>query len=139
MSASPARPGGPDVSSLPAGPPPLVSARAQPALAFYRHGRYFPADMLSRSPFPSGFIQPCLPTLAHAVPDGSRWAFELKHDGYRFIARRDGDRVRVFYRSSMAHDDVGPDHQAEPTLSIGHARRGRCPLVSTPASWRRVV
>jgi hypothetical protein len=36
--------------------------------------------MLSRSPFPTGFIEPCLPTLAHAVPDGSRWAFEVKHD-----------------------------------------------------------
>ena len=57
--------------------------------------------MLSRSPaYRSGFIQPCLPTLAHAVPDGSRWAFEVKHDGFRFIARRDGDRVRVFSRNA---------------------------------------
>jgi len=29
------------------------------------------------------------------VPDGARWAYELKHDGLRFIARRDGDRVRA--------------------------------------------
>src|SRR5262249_40215527 len=29
---------------------------------------------------------------------GSRSAFEVKRDGFRFIARRDGDRVRVFSR-----------------------------------------
>jgi ATP-dependent DNA ligase len=47
--------------------------------------------MLSRSPaFPTGFIEPCLPTLSRTVPDGPRWAFEVKHDGFRFIARRDG-------------------------------------------------
>ena len=65
--------------------------------------------MLSRSPaYRSGFIQPCLPTLAHAVPDGSRWAFEVKHDGYRFIARRDGDRVRVFSRNAKDWSDKVP-------------------------------
>ena len=54
--------------------------------------------MLSRT-HPVGFVPPSLPLLARTVPDGSRWAFELKHDGYRFIARRDGDRVRVFSRN----------------------------------------
>jgi ATP-dependent DNA ligase len=41
---------------------------------------------------PAGFIEPCLPTLGHAVPDGPRWAYEIKHDGYRFICRRDENR-----------------------------------------------
>jgi hypothetical protein len=39
-----------------------------------------PRAMLSRSPpttRPAGFIEPCLPTLVHSVPDGSRWAFEV--------------------------------------------------------------
>jgi hypothetical protein len=49
---------------------------------------------------PVGFIEPCLPTLARAVPSGPQWAFEVKHDGFRFIARRDGDRVRVFGRNA---------------------------------------
>jgi ATP-dependent DNA ligase len=47
--------------------------------------------MLSRAPssaHPAGFIEPCLPTLARTVPDGPRWAFEVKYDGYRFIAAR---------------------------------------------------
>lgn len=49
-----------------------------------------------------GFIEPCLPTNAHAVPAGPQWAYEIKHDGFRFICRRDGDRVRVFSR--RGHD-----------------------------------
>jgi bifunctional non-homologous end joining protein LigD len=65
--------------------------------------------MLSRSPaYPTGFIEPCLPTLSRTVPDGGRWAFELKHDGFRFIARRDGDRVRVFSRNARDWTDRVP-------------------------------
>jgi bifunctional non-homologous end joining protein LigD len=61
--------------------------------------------MLSRPPppsYPSGFIEPCLATLAPEVPDGPLWVHEIKHDGYRMICRRDGDRVRVFTR--RGHD-----------------------------------
>jgi ATP-dependent DNA ligase len=32
------------------------------------------------------------------VPDGPQWAHEIKHDGYRMLCRRDGDRLRVFLR-----------------------------------------
>jgi bifunctional non-homologous end joining protein LigD len=64
--------------------------------------------MLSRSPSPTGFIEPCLPTPSRIVPDGSRWAFEVKHDGFRFIARRDGDRVRVFSRNARDWTDRVP-------------------------------
>jgi bifunctional non-homologous end joining protein LigD len=64
--------------------------------------------MLSRSPFPTGFVEPCLPTASRTVPDGSRWAFEVKHDGFRFIARRDGDRVRVLSRNARDWSDRVP-------------------------------
>jgi bifunctional non-homologous end joining protein LigD len=67
--------------------------------------------MVSRSPSPTrpaGFIEPCLPTLARAVPDGPRWAYEIKHDGYRFIVRREGDRVRVFSRNARDWTDKVP-------------------------------
>jgi bifunctional non-homologous end joining protein LigD len=57
---------------------------------------------------PSGFIEPCLPTPSRTVPDGPRWSFEIKHDGYRFIARRDGDRVRVFSRHGKDWADRVP-------------------------------
>jgi ATP-dependent DNA ligase len=47
---------------------------------------------------PPGFIEPCLPTLASTVPIGPQWAYEIKHDGFRFICRREGDSARVFSR-----------------------------------------
>jgi bifunctional non-homologous end joining protein LigD len=66
--------------------------------------------MLSRSSpwHPTGFIEPCLPTPSRTVPAGPRWAFEVKHDGFRFIARRDGDRVRVFSRRGRDWTDRVP-------------------------------
>ena len=57
---------------------------------------------------PPGFIPPCLPTKAHAVPAGPQWVYEIKHDGFRFICRRDGDRVRVFSRRGIDHSDRAP-------------------------------
>src|SRR5438128_1739258 len=56
----------------------------------------------ARTARPPGFVEPCVPTLAHAVPDGPRWVHEIKHDGYRFICWRRGDRVRLFTR--RGHD-----------------------------------
>ena len=57
---------------------------------------------------PAGFIEPRLPTLGHAVPTGSQWAYEINHDGFRFICRRDGDRVRVFSRPGYDWTDRVP-------------------------------
>ena len=48
--------------------------------------------------YPAGFIEPCLPTVSKRVPEGPQWIHEIKHDGYRMIVRRDGDRVRLFTR-----------------------------------------
>jgi bifunctional non-homologous end joining protein LigD len=68
--------------------------------------------MLWRSPsparHPAGFIEPCLPTLGHTVPVGPRWAYEIKHDGYRFICRREGNRIRVFSRRGHDYTDRVP-------------------------------
>ena len=57
---------------------------------------------------PPGFIKPCLPTNAQAVPTGPQLAYEIKHDGFRFICRRDGDRVRVFSRNGRDWTDRVP-------------------------------
>ena len=51
---------------------------------------------------PPGFIEPCLPTSADAAPSGPQWVFEIKHDGFQFICRRDRDHLRVFSR--RGHD-----------------------------------
>jgi ATP dependent DNA ligase domain len=47
---------------------------------------------------PAGFIAPCLPTKADTPPSGEMWLHEIKHDGFRIIARKDGDRVRLYSR-----------------------------------------
>jgi bifunctional non-homologous end joining protein LigD len=54
--------------------------------------------MLQRT-FPAGFIAPCLPTKAPTPPSGELWLHEIKHDGFRVVARKDGDRVRLYSRS----------------------------------------
>jgi ATP-dependent DNA ligase len=47
---------------------------------------------------PGGFIPPCLPTKAHQPPSGPLWWHEIKHDGFRVIARKDGAKVRLYSR-----------------------------------------
>jgi len=36
---------------------------------------------------PTGFIAPCLPTRTDKLPSGGQWLHEIKHDGFRIIAR----------------------------------------------------
>ena len=50
--------------------------------------------MLRIRTHPAGFIAPCLPTKTDKLPSGSRWLHEIKHDGFRIIARKDGEQVR---------------------------------------------
>jgi len=54
--------------------------------------------MLRMRTLPAGFIAPCLPTKTDELPSGSDWLHEIKHDGFRIIARKDGERVRLYSR-----------------------------------------
>jgi bifunctional non-homologous end joining protein LigD len=47
----------------------------------------------------SGFIEPRLPSLADRPPSGSEWVHEIKHDGFRMLASRDADGVRLLTRN----------------------------------------
>src|SRR5213078_788774 len=51
---------------------------------------------------PPGFIEPCLPSPADRPPSGSDWIHEIKHDGYRLMARRDPISIRLLTRNG--HD-----------------------------------
>jgi ATP-dependent DNA ligase len=54
--------------------------------------------VLRLRPLPLGFVAPCLPTAAVRPPFGPLWIHEIKHDGYRMMAWRDGDDVRLYTR-----------------------------------------
>jgi hypothetical protein len=54
--------------------------------------------MLRPRTLPAGFIQPCLPTSTKRPPSGKGWLHEIKHDGFRVIARKDGKRARLYSR-----------------------------------------
>jgi bifunctional non-homologous end joining protein LigD len=47
---------------------------------------------------PPGFVPPCLPTKAPEPPTGATWVHEIKHDGFRVIARKTGERVTLYSR-----------------------------------------
>ena len=62
-----------------------------------------PFDAASDPPYkrhalPPGFVPACLPTKAPQPPTGRRWLHEIKHDGFRVVARKEGDRVRLYSR-----------------------------------------
>ena len=49
---------------------------------------------------PDGFILPCQPALADRPQSGPGWLHEIKFEGYRVIARRDGEQVRLWARTT---------------------------------------
>jgi ATP-dependent DNA ligase len=50
---------------------------------------------------PAGFIAPCLPIKTTQLPSGSQWLHEIKHDGFRIVARKNGSRVRLYSRPGL--------------------------------------
>ena len=61
-----------------------------------------------RRPPPAGFIFPCRPLLVDKPPAGLGWLHEVKHDGYRIIARKDGGRVTLWSRYGTNFTDRLP-------------------------------
>jgi hypothetical protein len=77
-----------------------------------------------------GIIEPCLPSPAKVPPSGPGWIYEIKHDGFRILARRDGAGVRLFTRH-------GHDFTARFPLAAGCTAR---PLVpDRRRNWRRLA
>jgi bifunctional non-homologous end joining protein LigD len=46
-----------------------------------------------------GIIEPCLPSPSKAAPSGPGWLHEIKHDGFRILARRNGAGVQLITRA----------------------------------------
>ena len=45
-----------------------------------------------------GIVEPCLPSPAKDPPSGPGWIHEIKHDGFRIMARRDGAGIQLITR-----------------------------------------
>jgi bifunctional non-homologous end joining protein LigD len=44
-------------------------------------------------------FEACLPRKAKEPPSGPGWIHEIKHDGFRILARKDGNQVRLITRN----------------------------------------
>jgi ATP-dependent DNA ligase len=52
-----------------------------------------------------GLVDPCLPSPAKVPPSGPDWLREIKHDGFRIMARRNAKGVRLYTRNG--NDFIG--------------------------------
>jgi len=53
-----------------------------------------------RAPLPAAFV-PMRTTAVARPPEGSGWLHEIKHDGYRMLARLEGGRARLLSRNGL--------------------------------------
>jgi ATP-dependent DNA ligase len=56
----------------------------------------------------TSFIEPCLPSPAVKPPSGPNWLHEVKHDGFRLMARRDSAGIRLLTRNAHEWTDRYP-------------------------------
>ena len=54
---------------------------------------------------PVGFVRPCEPTLVDRPPAGGGWLHEVKHDGFRILVRKLGERTKVWSRRGADFTD----------------------------------
>jgi ATP-dependent DNA ligase len=63
---------------------------------------------MSRSVFSHKATQPCLPKPAKDPPAGPDWIHEIKHDGFRILARRNAKDVWLYPRNGSNFADRFP-------------------------------
>jgi bifunctional non-homologous end joining protein LigD len=61
-----------------------------------------------RRSLPAGFVVPCKPVLVARPPAGPGWLHEVKHDGYRILARKQGQQVTIWTRRGTDYTDKFP-------------------------------
>jgi bifunctional non-homologous end joining protein LigD len=48
-----------------------------------------------------GSVRPCEPALVDRPPSGSAWLHEIKHDRFRILTFKEGERVNVWSRKAV--------------------------------------
>jgi ATP-dependent DNA ligase len=86
-----------------------------------------------------GLIEPCIPTRAEKPPVGPQWIHEIKHAGYRLIARKRDGRVTLFTRNGFDWTERYPlIRAAVAALRVTSAVvDGEAAGASTPIPWLR--
>jgi bifunctional non-homologous end joining protein LigD len=62
----------------------------------------------SRRTPPAGFVLPAQPRLVDKPPAGLDWTHEIKQDGFRLLARKEGQRVTLWTRHGTKFTDRLP-------------------------------
>ncbi|CBW76558.1 ATP-dependent DNA ligase (EC 6.5.1.1) (plasmid) [Mycetohabitans rhizoxinica HKI 454] len=89
----------------------------KPVTTQNRRRSHWPAlDGARAAPLPES-LKPALATLVDAAPAG-HWRYEIKFDGYRILARIDGDEVKLFTRNGNDWTSKMP-RQAEALSRLG--------------------
>jgi ATP-dependent DNA ligase len=63
-----------------------------------------------------GTIEPCIPTLVSKPPEGPQWIYEIKHDGYRLLARIVSKHREHPYRSGPSKAWLKTKNPAAPGM-----------------------
>ena len=78
-------------------------------------------------PLPFGFVPSCLPTKAPRPPTGGAWLHEIKHDGFRVIARKTATASGFTAARAMTRLPVLADRRGAGPAALAllhHRRRG---------------
>ena len=79
----------------------MASLEAAPSLTLPKIRVFHGLMSLRPRTLPAGFIEPCLPTSTKRPPSGKGWLHEIKHEGCRVIARKNGDRMWLYNCPAM--------------------------------------
>jgi len=88
----------PSGQDIPSGFFTRLAARVPPLLRAGSLARYLPGMSSHTRKFPPGLFAPCMPMTAPRPPSGPLWLHEIKHDGFRLIAQKHGERVKLYGR-----------------------------------------
>jgi bifunctional non-homologous end joining protein LigD len=74
-----------------------------------------------------------LASSATTLPEGDQWSYEVKWDGYRTLALKDGTKVKLLFASKV-REGLTPHVRAELFPALRAIEQPRCPFANLPSS-----